>query len=426
MSAHPNILYIICHDLGRCLNCFGRGPIESPNLDRLASEGMRFTNHFCTSTFCSPSRGGITTGRYPHSNGLMGLVNLGWELPASETTTQEHLKGAGYESYLFGGQHERHDPHSLGYDHVDVTTKEKHTPDAIAKLLASGPKQPFYLNYFISPPHRPFLKEGWPGPAYGEPDYDAVPDPGESVWVPPYLPDNAIVRKEMGGFQQLVKTMDSYVGRVLDGLDKSGLAEETLVVFITDHGIDMPRAKGTLYDPGIETTLIMRWPGKIAPGTACDELLSNVDLLPTLLEIAEFDVPENIQGRSYLPLIENREYSPRDEIFAELNVVDPIRRIRTRTHKLLFNVTSHRRLTIPSCNRMDLINTVPDVLTQRRPLAELYDLEKNPLETDNLWGNPDYRQIQDDLKARLRKWMEETDDPVLEGVLPIPKLLDQV
>lgn len=422
--APPNVLYIVCHDLGRCLGAYGRRPIRSPNLDRLAAEGIRFTNHFCTAPYCSPSRGCISTGRYPHANGLEGLVNLGWELPATETTTQEHLRAAGYETWLFGGQHERSDPHALGYDHVDVKAPREDYPRRIAECLAAAPREPFYLNYFIPEPHRPFLKaQRQPGRIYGLPNYDEVDDPGDAVWVQPHLPDHPIVRKEMGGFQRLVEAMDDRVGQVLDALDRSGLAERTLVVFTTDHGIDMPRAKGTLYDPGIETAMIMRWPGTIQPGAVSHDLLSHVDLLPTLLEIAGVPPPGSLQGRSYLPILQGRPYTPRQEIFAELGDIDPMRAIRTRTHKLIFNVRSHKTQSPPSAEIMDLVATVPDWLTRRRPLAELYDLVHDPLEMQNLWKDPACADIQADLKARLIAWMTDTGDPLLSGTLRVPNLV---
>lgn len=423
----PNILYIICHDLGRCVNAYGRAPIETPNLDRLAGEGILFTNNFCTSPFCSPSRGAITTGRYPHANGLMGLVNLGWELPDLETTTQEHLRKGGYTSHLFCSQHERSDPHSLGYDTVDVSAPRSEYPDRAGTFLHSAPAEPFYLNYFIFEPHRPFLNEGRGGDSfYSVPDYGQHDDPGDGVWKPPYLPDHEIVRKEMAGFQRLVKTMDDYVGRVLDALDESGLADRTMVVFTTDHGIDMPRAKGTLYDPGIESTLIIRWPRVVPPGEVSDALLSHVDLLPTFLDIAGVGRPDDLHGKSFLPLLRGETYREREEIHAELGDTDLIKAVRTQTHKLIFNVRSHKPHTLPQRRRMDLLNTVPDLVTFRRPLAELYDLEADPNEMHNRWNDSAYADVQADLKRRLIRWMRDTGDSLLDGHVRVPNLVDRI
>jgi len=358
------------------------------------------------------------TGRYPHSNGLMGLVcpATGWDLPASETTMPQYLKRAGYETHLFGMQHERKDASSLGYDRiVERTAGRRAAPEmaeAIASFLRGGPRQPFYLNFGIVEPHRRF----------GSADVD---DPGD-VYVPPYLPDDLVVRKEMAGFAKLVKRLDDGVGIVLDALDATGLAENTLAIFTTDHGIDMPRAKGTLYDPGIETALLMRWPGRIRSGTLCHELVSNVDLLPTLMEAVGLDVPEHAQGRRYLPMLEGKDHKARDAIFAEKTHhthYDPMRCIRTDEHKYIFNFGALRAIEIPADAEMNTLESVPELYTTRRPMAELYDLKADPLEMNNICGSSEHQEIEEGLKRRLRAWMEETDDPLLDGIMPIPRFL---
>ncbi len=173
----------------------------------MAREGVLFTNHFCTASSCSPSRGSIITGRYPHCNGLMGLVNQAWELPLSEKTTPQYLKRAGYITHLFGLQHERSDRNALGYEHTTdmatVGTGCHSVSESLVQFLKAGPDEPFYVKAGFREPHRPFNAQRVEGPGRGP--------------VPAYLPDN------------------------------------TMTVFSTDHGIDMPRAKATLYDPGIET-----------------------------------------------------------------------------------------------------------------------------------------------------------------------------
>lgn len=196
------------------------------------------------------------TGRCPHSNGLMGLVNLGWELPDRETTLPQLLRQAGYHTALFGIQHERpfERSSSLGYDRAVAAAPATELAFAVAEFLGDAPPEPFLVSVSTFEPHRPF---------------DARPvDPHDSVLVPPYLPDNRIVREEMAGFARLVQQLDEAVGVMLNALNRAGLVERTLVVFTTDHGIDMPRAKGTLHDPGIETALILRWPGVIPAGAS--------------------------------------------------------------------------------------------------------------------------------------------------------------
>jgi len=217
----PNILFVICHDLGRHLACYGRPPIVSPNLDQLAAEGVLFTNHFCTAPSCSPSRAAISTGRHPHSNGCMGLVgSQGWELPSSETTMPEHLAQAGYTTYLFGLQHERPNRTNLGYDHVPPglqNGRSEPVADAVANFLKTAPQKPFFLNVGLFEPHRPFRAAG-------------VAEAGDA-YMPPYLPDDLIVRQEMADFGELVRRMDAGVGKILEAVDAAGLRDSTLVVF---------------------------------------------------------------------------------------------------------------------------------------------------------------------------------------------------
>lgn len=415
--ARPNILFILCHDLGRHLGCYGRPPLATPNIDRLASEGVLFEQHFCAASSCSPSRGCIMTGRYPHSNGLMGLVDLGWELPMSERTLPQYLKQAGYHTALCGIQHERaHNASlSLGYDQVIGQDSGHRAPakaGAIVDFLNNAPAEPFFLSYGSLEPHRPFRANGLTG--------------DEPAYKPPYLPDNMGVRQQMAGFGRLVGDLDQAVGEILAALQKNGLAERTLVVFSTDHGIDMPRAKGTLYDPGIEAALIMRLPGVIEPGRRCPELVSNVDLLPTLLESCQVGAGGAIQGRSFWPLALGHPWQPGEAVFAEKTQhchYDPMRCIRTPTHKYIHNFGQLRHMEMPADVEMDCLRDVPDLCRLRRPGVELYDLANDPLELKNLAGSPVCAEIETALRSKLRQWMERTQDPLLQGVLPIPKYL---
>jgi arylsulfatase A-like enzyme len=344
----------------------------------------------------------------------MGLVNLGWRLPDREKTVPQLLRGAGYHTALFGIQHERPSSRteSLGYERAVAPAPAEELGHAIAEFIRAGPREPFLLSVGTFEPHRPF---------------NARPlVPGERVFVPPYLPDNRIVREEMAGFTRLVQQLDDAVGMVLRALNQDRLAERTLVVFTTDHGIDMPRAKGTLYDPGIETALILRWPGVVPAGTSTDALLSNVDLLPTLGEALLLDVPEVVQGRSFWPLVRGAPYEPRDAVFAEKThhtAYDPMRCIRTRTHKYIHNFGDLRHHEIPADGEMDCLAAVPDLCRERRPLEELYDLRSDPLESCNLADDSEFASIQADLRARLRAWMAQTGDPLLDRTLTVPRFL---
>ncbi|HID29629.1 MAG TPA: sulfatase, partial [Desulfobacterales bacterium] len=254
----PNILYIICHDLGQQLSCYGDQSVTSPNLDRLAEEGVRFENYFCAATPCSPSRGCIMTGRYAHNNGLTGLVNAGWDMPERETTIVDYLNEAGYNTYQIGFQHERRDPLKNRYKHSesDIAGCEV-VADRVAEFLraAAVKEQPFYLNTGFSEVHLPFDRKEY------------VPDNPDDVYVPSYLPDNKYVRQELANFHGSIKFMDEAVGKIVRALNESQLGKNTVVIFTTDHGMAFPRAKSTLYDSGIKTALIMKFPeGMVKPG----------------------------------------------------------------------------------------------------------------------------------------------------------------
>ncbi|MCX7600054.1 MAG: sulfatase, partial [Armatimonadetes bacterium] len=325
-----------CHDLGQHLGCYGAATVNSPNLDRLAGEGVRFSSSFCVAPSCSPSRAAIATGRYPHSNGVMGLChgNFAWDLHPAERHLAGILAEAGYRTVLAGVQHETRRPHDMGWQEVLGGRHAGEVAEGAARWLRQTGcrSQPFYAQIGFFEPHRMFHTFG--------PD----PDHSRGVTVPPWLVDEPSAREEFAGYQGAIRTMDSAVGQVLAALDDLGLRDNTMVIFTTDHGMPFPRAKCSLYDPGISVALIIRWPSRgWAGGRVFAEMISNVDYLPTILDAVGVPIPENVQGRSFAPLLDGREYVPRTEIFAEMtyhDYFDPRRCIRTRTHKLIANFST--------------------------------------------------------------------------------------
>lgn len=441
----PNILFIICHDLGQHLGCYGDSSVKTSNLDLLATEGVRFKNYFATAPQCSPSRASIITGRYPHSHGLMGLANryppfMDWTLPLSERTIAERLKKVGYSTYLFGLQHERRNPSALGFDEIiEPGSKRKYLCDKVSPLvidfLKHSAREPFFANVGFAEVHRPYPRELY------------RPDDPKKVFVPPYLPDIPQIRQDIAEFHGAIRKADEAVGSILNALKKANLEENTLVIFTTDHGIAFPRAKCTLYDPGIKTTLIMCWPaGGITGGGEYLELLSNVDFLPTILDIVGAPISEDIQGRSFLSLLQNESFKKRDEIFAEKTyhmIYDPMRCIRTQQYKYILNLSDGPMRTLASLDTstsgdstlsysfephqavdfVDLAN-IPSsqrlfYLLKSHPVEELYDFKNDPYEQHNLANIPEYVNIQKKLRNRLTKWMEETKDPILKGFVPV-------
>jgi arylsulfatase A-like enzyme len=220
--------------------------------------------------------------------------------------------------------------------------------------------------------------------------------------------------------------MDAAVGKILAALEAAGLRENTMVIFTTDHGSPFPRAKATLYDAGINTALLMRWPARgLSGGRAYGELLSNVDLFPTVLEACGVETPARIQGRSFLPLLRGGDYRPRDLVFAEKNTTatDVKRCVRTVRHKYIRNCHPGPKLMLSTDAEISL--TRRDMGNEHlspRPEVELYDLNNDPTERKNLAGRPEFAEVEKDLAFRLRAIQEETADPVLAGPLVRPEV----
>ena len=422
MRSQPNILFFTCHDLGRYLGCYGHATVPSPALDALAGAGLRAANAFCTAPQCSPSRAALHTGRYPHATGVLGLAHapFGWRLTPPTQHLAHRLNAAGYHTALIGMQHviAHGEAAELGYRQiwpVAPAAEEATRAAAVLRELAGGP--PFYLEVGFEEPHRPYDFGG------------ATPDTTRGVAVPPYLPDVPAMRQEMAAFQGAVRAMDAAVGRILAVLDDLGLAQTTWVIFTADHGIAMPRAKGTLYDPGIEIALLMRWPERgLAGGGTIDALLSNVDMVPTMLEGLDLPIPAPLQGRSFWPLLQGDPYTPRSEIFAEKTFhtyYEPMRAIRTATHKYIANFEVSTAVDVPADVRTSPAYPLllPEFDREREPV-ELYDLTADPGERTNLAGQVAVAATETDLRRRLRAWMRETDDPLLAGPVASPYYAD--
>ncbi|MFW5798092.1 MAG: sulfatase [Planctomycetota bacterium] len=414
-----NLIVLTSHDLGAHLNCYGHTTVESPNIDRLAAQGTLFENYFCTAPTCSPSRAGLWTGRYPHSTGMLGLVHqpFYWSLHDDEKHTAQFFKEDDYQTGLFGDQHCNFpDAKRLGYDFEEpgkkyINPPAEYSAGKMTEWLNSdvSNEKPFMLQIGFHEPHRPFDHCGT------EP-YDK-----KGVEVPDFLPDNEYFRKDFAGYQGAIKRLDDAVGMVLDALDESGHADNTTVVFTVDHGIPFPRAKMNLYDPGLRTALIIRDPA-CQGGRRVEHMLSNVDLNPTLLEHFGYTPVPNVHGRSFLPLLAGGDYVEREEIFATQtyhgsNYI-PMRAMRTHTHKYIINFYHQQVLTKPPKHDAAEQVAASEVLSRARPTFELYDLEADPKEFENVSGKPEYREVEQAMDRRIRDWMKETQDPILSGPPP--------
>lgn len=444
----PNVLVVTAHDLGRYLPCYG-ADVRAPNLDRLADEGVVFGNAFAASTTCAPSRASLDTGLLPHNHGLFGHPKrdpgpdrpwFGWELDDVRTTPM-YLDDLGYTTYLCGLQSESTTVERLGYDHVQqhpsVDDPDKFGTDLPARAVAeevcdvlareADREGPFYVQANAHNVHAPFSRrEG------GHRD-DPVPgfDPVElgDVDLPRFLRGTTDVREALVQFQEDLYELDYAVGAVLDALDEHGLAEDTLVAFTTDHGLPFAGgAKSTVFDDGIRTALLARLPGRIEAGSREDALISNVDVLPTLVDYAGGSPPTDVDGRSFRPLLADGPYEEREAVFSEMtwtwpsDPYSPIRAVRTREYKYARNFwpfsNGRQHFGEPIDGEPGEYYGALDNREGTRPEEELYHLPGDPTEEENVIDDPDHADAARRLRQRLRAKLIADDAPIVRGAIP--------
>jgi N-sulfoglucosamine sulfohydrolase len=404
----PNILYLHSHDTGRYVQPYGH-PVPTPNIQRLADQGILFRKAFCAAPTCSASRACLLTGQYGHNNGMLGLAHRGWSLNDYQQHLVHPLHNAGYHSVLIGEQHIAKRPDIIGFDQVikiETTRVESVAPAAI-EVLAGPPPEPFFLSVGFFETHRDFLNP---------------PSLRDSLYsLPPAnLPDTAATRRDMAAYKASARSLDQGVGSVLEALDTHGLSDNTLIVFTTDHGLAFPGSKATLFDRGLGVMLIVRGPGGFNGGKVQDALISHIDIYPTLCELVGIERPDYLQGRSMMPLIRGEQTSIRDEIFAEMTwhaAYEPQRAIRTERWKYIRRFGERTTPVLANCDDSPSKTLLMSLGWAERQVAfeQLYDLAFDPNEAANLAEDPAYADVRDELSARLQRWMEETDDPLLKG-----------
>ena len=434
-AAPPNFVILIADDMNWDDNGpYGHPAIRTPNLDRLAREGMLFRNAFLTASSCSPSRGSIITGRYPHNT---GAEQLHWPLPADQVTFVEKLKEAGYWTASAGKWHlgeavkdrfdlvVEADPSGFQLPAAKDGTAAKPamvandasgSSDWIPVMRKRPEGKPFFLWLASLDPHRDY-RHGIVNP----------PHQPEDVRLPPHLPDTPEVREDLALYYDEIARFDDYVGRVLDELEKQGVAGNTFVLVFSDNGRPFPRDKTTLYDGGIKTPWIVRWPAVVAPGSASDSVVSSVDLAPTVLELAGLTAAPTMEGRSFAPVLRDPAQITREYAFAEKHwhdYEDHVRAVRSKDFKYIRNdypdlpntpgADAVRSMTFRAMQRMqaagELTAAQQAPFVTPRPGEELYDVRSDPFELHNLAGDPAHEKTLQQLRQELADWAKQTRD----------------
>jgi arylsulfatase A-like enzyme len=408
-----NIIYIHSHDTGRYIQPYGYA-VDTPNLQRLAEEGVLFRQAFNAAPTCSPSRACLLTGMAAHSNGMFGLAHLGWKLNDYSQHIIHTLHKDGYTSALSGIQHiacrPSAVPKDIGYHELLAEThKTKEITDAAIQYLNRDHDKPFFLDVGYFETHRPF------------PEPVDERDDSRYLQVPSVLADNAETRLDMAAFKTSARILDASIGRVLAALDEKGLTENTLIICTTDHGLPMPKMKCNLTDHGLGVMLILRGPEGFQGGKVIEGMVSHIDIFPTVCDLLGMVSPSWLQGKSFLPLVRGEVKEVNSEIFAEVTyhaAYEPERAVRTPRWKYIRRFDKQfTKQVLSNCDdsagKSQLVkegwaNTEPDI-------EQLYDLLFDPQESNNLVRFSAYRTILDEMRGRLQAWMERTNDPLLQG-----------
>ncbi len=439
--SRPNIIFLHSHNTGQYIQPYGHS-VPTPNLHRLAEEGVLFRHCFAANPTCSPSRASFLSGMYPHSCGMMGLAHRGFAMRDYALHVVATFKQAGYLTALSGVEHTAPSIDQVGYD-LRLCDHDTNYPDsgdhgdvaqAAVEFLHRQHDRPFFLSVGLNETHRPFPKA------------DPVHYPAEDARYcrPPALfPDTPATRADMADFKAAARIMDESYGRVLAALDETGLAENTLVCCFSDHGLQFPRHMCNLTDHGTAVYCILRGPGGFAGGQVREELVSLIDLAPTAYDVAGIARPEHVQGMSLRKLVMDKEGCGgegggrgasgsgggwdsscagelggwRDAVFSELNYhasYEPQRAVRTARYKYIRRYDRRERVVLANCdeNPSKAVLLEHGWTEQPRWQEALFDLTFDPAECCNLAGSARHADTLRALRARLETWMRVTDDPI--------------
>jgi len=438
-SQQPNILWVSCEDTGPDLGCYGDKYAVTPNIDRLAAQGVRYTNVYTNAGVCAPSRCGIITGMYPTTIGTHHMRCKGIP-PAEVKCFPEYLRKAGYYCTNNSKTDYQFDPPFTAWD--ESSNK--------AHWRNRGKDQPFFAVFNFTISHESQIRnrdqEMLKRLEALKPNEKHDPAKIRRSDLPPYYPDTPVVRKDWTQYYDIMTLMDKQVGDVIAQLEEDGLANDTIVWFWGDHGRGLPRAKRWIYDSGIHVPLIIRVPDKLQklampdnpnalkPGTVNNDLIAFIDFAPTMLSLAKVAIPEHIQGRAFLG---SQKAGPREYIFAARDRMDEaydiIRAVRDKRYKYIRNYMPHltrgqdieymnQMPTMQEMRRLNAEGKLKDTQKQyfepTKPVEELYDTVTDPHEVRNLADNRRYKDVLERMRKVHQEWMKQTCDV---GLIPEPE-----
>jgi N-sulfoglucosamine sulfohydrolase len=429
MAAKPNILLIVSEDNGPELGCYGDPYVKTPVLDQLASDGVRFQYAYVAQAGCSQSRAAFLTGLYPHQNGQIGLATWKFRMYREDTPNiVRSLRAAGYRTGIIGKLHVN-PASAFPFDFTKIPSSNfsrkrlgDYANHAAAFFAASD--KPFFLSVNYPDAHRPFVAQ-----VAGLPERPLRADHVKPLAY--FGLDTPELRAQTAAYYNCMSRLDTLVGDLLDALRQSGKADNTLIVYIGDHGADMLRGKRTSYEGGVRIPMIVNWPGQVEGGQVRQELVSTLDIMPTLLEAVGVDPVEELAGRSLLPLLRGEGAQWRRYLFTEYHTHSahnfyPQRTVRNARYKLIHNLLPGRdnpgydfTLNRFFADFPKTIESAPDDIRaayhrmRTPPAYELYDLKTDPYEFHNLAAEAEHAELLATLKARLAEWRIQTDDPLL-------------
>ncbi|MBN8729032.1 MAG: sulfatase [Acidobacteria bacterium] len=436
-TPRPNILFITADDLGLNLSCYGERRFATPHLDRLAASGVRFTTAYVAQASCSPSRSAMFTGLYPHTNGQYGLANGGFRLHEQYTnrTIPVLAQKAGYRTGIIGKLHvEPESSFPWTFRKTGNTTRQVRTvaADAAGFIRDSG-SEPFFLMANFSDPHA-FRNEkatgGWDFP----PQVDGVPEkplpPGQETLFPWQQIDEEQQRVRTAGYFNAIQRLDEGIGQLMQTLQDSGKAANTVVIFVGDHGPPFSRGKTTVYESGLRVPCFLRWPGVTKAGVVSDRMVSTVDILPTILDAIGAPLPQGLHGDSLRAAVTGgkwREFLAAEFHFHGARPFFPRRAIRDGRYKLIHNLLAGKAKPSSTIDG-DLAYQYSraakyDGTAVRRafdtfadpPEFELYDLSRDPIEFENLAAGKQHAAALQRMQRALLQWRTQTGDPLLDA-----------